>query len=97
MIKQLHKLKFDVVFVTTSEKISSVKLDSLKKYLHTSIIRKNLGYDFISWKTGLSFVKDYKKYKSILHINDSIFFPLVNPKKIFKKITEAYGIVLRSD
>ena len=88
MIKQLYKLKFDIVFVSTSENISSVKLDSLKKYLHTSIIRKNLGYDFVSWKTGLSFVKDYKKYKSILHINDSIFFPLVNPKKIFKKMNK---------
>ncbi|WP_170144467.1 rhamnan synthesis F family protein [Aliarcobacter cryaerophilus] len=88
MVKKLHKLKFDIVFVSTSENISLLELDSLKNYLHTSIIRKNIGYDFISWKTGLSFVKDYQDYESILHINDSIFFPLVNSKKMFKEMNK---------
>lgn len=86
MVKQLYNLGFDIVFVSTSENISLEKFDKLKDYLHTVVIRENVGYDFISWKTGLSFVKNYKEYESILHINDSIFFPLVNPKKMFKKM-----------
>lgn len=88
MLEQLHKLKFDIVFVTTSEQIHQNELKKIEKYILMYIVKENSGYDFISWKTGLSFVKDYKKYESILHINDSIFFPLVNPKKIFKKMNK---------
>lgn len=82
-LKELFKLKFDIVFVTTSEKIRPSQLAKIEKYLFMSIVKKNRGYDFMSWKTGLSFVPEYKKYKTILHINDSIFFPLLNPKKMF--------------
>ncbi len=83
MLQELYKLKFDIVFVTTSEKIQSNQLAKIQKYLFMSVVKKNIGYDFMSWKTGLSLVDDYKNYETILHINDSIFFPLVNPKKMF--------------
>lgn len=88
MLKQLHKLKFDIVFVTTSEQINETELSKIEKNILIYIVKKNSGYDFISWKTGLSFVPNYKDYESILHINDSIFFPLVNPQKMFKKMNK---------
>ncbi|MBA3026534.1 MAG: hypothetical protein FP820_09005, partial [Sulfurimonas sp.] len=83
MLKSLYQLGFDIIFVSTSHKITTQQLHKIDKYLLMSIVRQNKGYDFISWKTGLSFVEDYKNYEMILHINDSIFFPLVNPKKMF--------------
>lgn len=83
MLQELYKLKFDIVFVTTSEKIQSNQLAKIQKYLLMSVVKKNIGYDFMSWKTGLSLVDDYKNYETILHINDSIFFPLVNTTKMF--------------
>lgn len=95
-IKELFKLKFDIVFVTTSQKIHSSQLAKIEKYLCAIIVKKNRGYDFMSWKTGLNFLSDYKNYKTILCINDSIFFPLFNPTIMFetmeKKNLDFWGI-----
>jgi len=88
MIKSLFELGFDIVFITTSEGIKFDELSKIDKYLNKIIVKKNIGYDFISWKTGLSEVDNYSKYEMILHINDSIFFPLVNPIKMFETMNE---------
>lgn len=82
-IKELYKLDYEIVFITTSEKIKNSELQKIAKYLKLAIVKKNIGYDFIAWKTGLSLVPEYKKYETILHMNDSIFFPLHHPKKMF--------------
>ncbi|WP_419766224.1 MAG: rhamnan synthesis F family protein [Arcobacter sp.] len=95
-IQKLFELEFDIVFVTTSEKIGFEELSKISKYLKKIVIKKNVGYDFISWKIGLSEVDYYTKYKMILHINDSIFFPLTNPLGMFetmkKKSVDFWGI-----
>jgi hypothetical protein len=86
MIKELYKLKFDIVFVTTTENMKIVELNKISSYVKIAIIKKNVGYDFISWKTALYAIGEYKHYEQILHINDSIFFPLFNPKIMFDKM-----------
>lgn len=86
MIKELHKLKFDIVFITTSENMNIKELKKISSYIKISIIKKNIGYDFISWKTALYSIGNYERYKQIIHLNDSIFFPLYNPKNMFKKM-----------
>ena len=69
----LNKLKFDIVFITTSENMNIKELKKISSYIKISIIKKNIGYDFISWKTGLYAVDKYNYYKQIIHLNDSIF------------------------
>jgi len=86
MIKELYKLKFEIIFVTTSELMRNSELQKIAKYIKLAIVKKNIGYDFISWKVALSYIPNYKQYKTILNINDSIFFPLFNPKKMFDKM-----------
>ncbi len=88
MIESIYKLGFDIVFVSTCHRLNSQELGKINKYLLMSVVKKNRGYDFISWKTGLSLVENYKEYRSILHTNDSIFFPLVNPQKMFDVMSE---------
>jgi len=86
MLKALKKLGFDIIFVSTSEKLNKLyTYDLLKRYVKIIIIKKNIGYDFASWKVGLSSVQ-YNLYSTVLHINDSIFFPLFNPKHIFQSM-----------
>lgn len=86
MIKELYKLKFDIVFVTTAENMKIVELNKISSYVKIAIIKKNVGYDFIAWKTALYAVGEYQKYEQIVNINDSIFFPLFNPKIMFDKM-----------
>lgn len=86
MIKQLYKLRFDIVFVTTAENMELKELKKIRPYIKIAVIKNNLGYDFISWKTALYSIGNYRRYKQIIHLNDSIFFPLCNPKNLFKKM-----------
>ena len=87
-LKELYKLNFDIVFVTTSEKIHSSQLAKIEKYLFMHVVKKNCGYDFMSWKTGLNLVENYKEYETILLLNDSIFFPLIDPREMFEIMQE---------
>jgi hypothetical protein len=96
-IKELNSLGFDVIFVTTSEKIKIGEIKKLENYITQAVVRKNIGYDFISWKIGLSQVENYQKYKQILNTNDSIFFPITDPNSMFeemnKRNVDFWGII----
>jgi len=86
MIKELYKLKYDIVFISTAENMKNRELKKISSFIKIAIIKKNVGYDFVSWKTGLHSIGNYKHYKQIIHLNDSIFFPLYNPKTMFNKM-----------
>lgn len=88
MLKWLYKSGFEITFVSTSEKIRNSELQKISRYIRFAVIKKNIGYDFISWKTGLSFHKNYHQYETILHTNDSMFFPLFHPKIMFDKMKQ---------
>lgn len=83
MLKELHKAGFDIVVVSTSQFIPRIQRVKIDKYLRTFILKKNSGYDFVSWKVGMAMCEEFSSYNELLLINDSIFFPLTRPKKIF--------------
>tara|TARA_R110002033_G_scaffold9971_2_gene32723 strand:- start:51291 stop:52736 length:1446 start_codon:yes stop_codon:yes gene_type:complete len=85
-IKELYFLGYDIVFVTTSENMKINELKKLENYIVHGIVRKNIGYDFISWKIGLSKIDNYFNYQQILNVNDSIFFPINNPRPMFEEM-----------
>lgn len=97
MIKELYKLNFDVIIVSTANHINTTERNKIKKYLRAFILKKNIGYDFISWKIGMSLLKDFEAYDDLLLINDSIFFPLTPPKNMFnemkKKKYDFWGLI----
>lgn len=86
MIKELYKLNFDVIIVSTANHISTTERNKIKKYLRAFVLKKNIGYDFISWKIGMSLLKDFEAYDDLLLLNDSIFFPLNKPKNMFNEM-----------
>jgi hypothetical protein len=83
MIQELYRQKYDIAFISTSKHLNAVEIHKISKYLKLFILKKNSGYDFVSWKTALSKIENYKKYEQIIHMNDSIFFPLYPLKRMF--------------
>ncbi|WP_419766223.1 MAG: rhamnan synthesis F family protein [Arcobacter sp.] len=93
-LKSLNKFGFDIVFITTSDTLSMIEINKIKKYINILIIKENIGYDFAAWQCGLNIVNNYKKYDTILHVNDSIIFPISNPSRLFKNASkyDFYGL-----
>jgi len=54
------------------------------------VVRRNVGYDFGSWKTGIDCYPDMgKHYSHILFANDSVYGPLVDLKPVIEKWVES--------
>ncbi len=86
MIQELYKQKFDIVLVSTSKNLNSIEIHKVSKYLKLMIVKNNAGYDFVSWKTALSRIPNYNNYEQIIHMNDSVFFPLYPLNKMFNQM-----------
>lgn len=86
-IKSLIKAGCDIIFVSTSENLSDGEIDKLQNYCKLIIVRKNIGYDFGSWKTGISEIENIEVYDNLILTNDSIFGPLFDLKDIFRSMT----------
>lgn len=76
-IKSLYAEDFDVIFVSTCENMQVKELNKLRDITSAVIIRKNVGYDFGSYKTGLIQCQDISNYNSLIITNDSIFAPIL--------------------
>ncbi len=80
-IQALKPCVSHLIFVSTV-KLDDIEIKKLKKYCDTVIIRENVGYDFMSYKVGLSSF-DYKKYDEVLLCNDSVYGPLYPMQTLF--------------
>ncbi len=74
-----------VVFVST--KVNQIELKKISKNIKI-IKRKNIGYDFYSYKIGWEYLSKIFKYnfddKKLYFVNSSILF--INPKKLIRSI-----------
>lgn len=85
-LRYLRRAGFDVIFVYAGCKLSDQSLELLKKLCIQIIYRKNIGYDFGSWKAGLLYSGiEWQKYKKILFANDSCYAPLYPMDKILQQ------------
>ena len=90
----LKKLGFEIIFITSSSNNSELK--KLNHVVNEIIIKNESGRDFGSWWLG---IKEYDysqfKYDSFLLMNDSIYFPVVDPYKMFTEMDsyDFWGIV----
>ncbi len=64
-----------LVFVSPSVRELTAKQKSLVDHF---VSRENIGYDFGSWRDGLSTV-DLDRFEEILFANDSVYGPLWSP------------------
>jgi len=77
----------DILFVSTAENLSEDTLKVIKPYCKDIIVKKNIGYDFGAWKTGLDYIgENINHYESLILCNDSVYGPFFDLENIFKKM-----------
>ena len=83
-LRSLRPLFKKIIFVSTAKLLDyqSSKLDGL---VDLFLLRENLGYDFSSWKMGLSKI-DLDEYDELLICNDSCYGPFFDLKPIFNEM-----------
>lgn len=74
LLRQLRPFAEKVIFISVSA--STPELETLADCCDIALTRENIGYDFMSWKTGLQHLEDPAQYDEILFVNDSIYGPL---------------------
>ncbi|WP_167483010.1 rhamnan synthesis F family protein [Leptospira perdikensis] len=84
-LRKLHELGSDIVLIDTSPISLPEEIESIRPFIKQYIWRENFGYDFGSWKVGLSETKDWKSYEQIVLTNDSVYGPLTPLQPIFSK------------
>ena len=87
----------DIVFVTTAENINQNELDKLDNLCIQIIIKRNVGYDFGAWKTGmeLSNLKVHL-YDNLILANDSVFGPFYDLAPILET-AKVYDVFSMTD
>jgi rhamnosyltransferase len=79
-VKYIHRFTENIIFVSTHlNAMDSKKLEPYAKV----IVRENKGYDFYSYKTGLSALDHISDVDHLIFFNSS--FLTLDPKKLYKK------------
>lgn len=82
-LSKLHEFDCDTVFVSTSD-LPLSEQNKIRQYCVAIIIKENVGYDFMSYKTGLlSSCVRYKDYDELILCNDSVYGPLFGLSEAF--------------
>lgn len=86
-IKELKKICQDLIFVSVSN-VSEKEQIKLNGLANAFINKKNEGYDFGSWKSGIESIgfENLSKYDEIVLVNDSCYGPIFDIKKVFEKM-----------
>lgn len=81
-LEQLQLISDEIIFVSTSP-LDNQEQKKIVPFVAKIIIRKNIGYDFHSYKTGIENIKDLANYDQLILCNDSCYGPLFSLKDIF--------------
>lgn len=87
----------DIIFVSTAELLSDEALEIIKPLCKEIIIKKNIGYDFGAWKTGLNTLSDeLESYDRLILCNDSVYGPLFDLVPIMEQM-KTYDVWAMTD
>ena len=90
-LKALQSVASTIIFVSTSTLNDETK-KRLYPYCKKILLRDNEGYDFMSYKFGLSSI-DYAEYDEVVLCNDSVYGPFYPLSDIFSTMqTEDVGM-----
>lgn len=68
----------DVMLVSTAPALSPAEVKRLSEVVVALVVRRNIGYDFGSWKTAVSLYPGMRQdYDCVIFSNDSIYGPFV--------------------
>ena len=80
---------FNIVFVTSSKRITEFDLEAAKKVCAVIIRRRSYGRDFGAWKDGLRVAKHrFTHIEEILLTNDTILGPIHSLSPVFARMNE---------
>jgi len=82
-----HRAGYSVIFVSTSPKFFPDEFTKIENLVAVAIHRKNVGYDFTSWKVGFSFIaKTAPSLQSLVLMNDSCLGPFFDFAPLLEKM-----------
>lgn len=97
VIEQLrffHQQGYRIVFVSTSPELKLEARGDLFSWAETVLHRKNLGYDFVSYKLGFAeFAPDLSSLSSVVLMNDSCVGPLFDFVPALRRMESDSGAV----
>lgn len=95
-LESLYAMGMEIIFCTTAEKVPESEIEKLRPLCRSIIVRRNVGYDFASYRTGLQEAGDLSRYDSVILANDSVYGPLCDLKDVFAAMadtdTDFWGI-----
>jgi hypothetical protein len=95
-LRQLRPTADRLVFVTTATLTEEAR--QAARLADDVIERPNTGYDFLSWRTGLRSVADWRTYERVILTNDSVVGPLLPVADLLARQdasgAEAFGITI---
>lgn len=100
-LAKLKKLGSDIIFVSTSN-IDEIQKNKIKNICMKIITRDNIGYDFMSYKTGFQQLEINESiYDQIVFCNDSVYGPIYPLENMFsemkkKKETDCWGVLINN-
>lgn len=86
-LQALAKLGCETIVVTTAEELAEDEIRKALPFCRQFIIKRNIGYDFASWRTALVAVEDLSGYERVVVANDSVYGPLQDLGAVFKEMS----------
>ncbi len=83
-LRALKALDCDIIFVSSCKCLPDADREQILTLCHKLILRRNIGYDFGSYRAGLEQLNPQHSYKQILLVNDSVYGPIHDLKPIFE-------------
>lgn len=87
-LESLNAAGMEIIFCTTAERVPESEIEKLRPLCRSVIVRRNVGYDFASYRTGLQEAGDLSRYDSVILANDSVYGPLCDLKDIFAAMAD---------
>jgi hypothetical protein len=84
-LREIESCGFDIVFVSTSPKLSEADVSELKPHVRLILHRENVGLDFGSWRASTQILGDWSRYERLLLTNDSIYGPFSDLKPLMDR------------
>lgn len=84
-LRKLKEVCDSIIFVSTSA-LPEEELQKINGLIDRAISRKNIGYDFMSWKAGLESVDNIEEFDELVICNDSVYGPLFPLSDLFSRM-----------
>ena len=81
-LQGLRSVARHILFVSTS-RVTGPDAEALGRFCDSVILRENIGYDFMSWQTGLASINEIAAYDELIICNDSVYGPLYPLENVF--------------